>query len=409
MQDSEAVKKKQLRTAIIAVCGLVAFIVAGLYISDPEPAKSPAAAARSKAEEEALKNFATPGTQVRDEDKWMAQGSKEITSVKEGMTTQTQEMEILKQRLEQLEKKEQTGAASAPSDERRDVVKSMVVKDLPPPPPPTAPMPGSPIDPNATGMTNDPNRVQRPVEIQEIDLSAPQAVADPTKKEAVKSRRVESFLPSGSFAKVVLLGGFDAPTGGQAANAALPVVLRVKSFARLPNYYKTNLKECFITANAYGDLASERAFIRTSKMSCVMRNGNVLEVDVKGHVNGEDGSFGMRGKVVSKQGQILAKSFFSGLFAGMGNSIAQQSQTVTTTPVGAVTTIDPNKTVQAGLGQGASTALNKIAEFYLNQANTIFPIIEISAERVGEVYLMEGVDFGTALVNADNINEVGMN
>lgn len=410
MQDTKATKKKQFLIAIGATVGLVAMIYLGLYISDGGR-EAPTVASASKAEKELLKNFATPGSQVRDEDKWMAQGSKDIASVQQTSEQNSRELAEMKAKLEQYEKGTAgqplmpTPAGSRPADS----IASLVAKDLPPPPPPPLPAPGTPIDPNNPAFTGQPAKPMPPVEIQEIDLSQPQAaVTDPSKKESVKSKRVETFLPAGSFAKVVLLGGFDAPTGGQAANQALPVVLRVKSFARLPNFYKANLKECFITANAYGDLASERAFIRTSKMSCVLRNGNVLEVDVKGHINGEDGSFGMRGKVVSKQGQLLAKSYFAGLFAGMGSSIAQQSQTVTTTPVGAVTTIDPNKIAQSGLAQGSSTALNKIAEFYLNQANTIFPIIEISAERIGEVYLMEGVDFGAAQIAAGNATDLGV-
>ncbi|NNM50697.1 MAG: hypothetical protein HKM02_00525 [Pseudomonadales bacterium] len=204
---------------------------------------------------------------------------------------------------------------------------------------------------------------------------------------------VDSYLPAGSFAKVVLLSGFDAPTGGQATQNALPLVMRVKSFMRLPNLYKSNLKECFITGSGYGDLASERAYIRTEHLSCVLKNGHVLEKKIKGHVLGEDASFGLRGKVISKQGALIAKSFFAGLFSGIGNSIAMQSQTLQSSPLGTVSTVDPSRTMQAGLGGGMSTSTNKIADFYLQQANQIFPIIEISAMRVGEVFLVDGVNF----------------
>ncbi len=204
---------------------------------------------------------------------------------------------------------------------------------------------------------------------------------------------VDSYLPAGSFAKVVLLSGFDAPTGGQATQNALPLVMRVKSFMRLPNLYKSNLKECFITGSGYGDLASERAYIRTEHLSCVLKNGHILEKKIKGHILGEDASFGLRGKVISKQGALIAKSFFAGLFSGIGNSIAMQSQSLQSSPLGTVSTVDPSRTLQAGLGGGMSTSTNKIADFYLQQANQIFPIIEISAMRVGEVFLVDGVNF----------------
>ncbi len=198
------------------------------------------------------------------------------------------------------------------------------------------------------------------------------------------------YIPAGSFAKVVLLSGFDAPTGGQASQNALPLVMRVKSFMQLPNEVRANIKECFITGSGYGDLASERAYIRTERLSCVFKDGHVLERKIKGHVLGEDATFGLRGKVISKQGSLIAKSFFSGLFSGIGTSIAQQSQLMQSTPLGSVTSIDPNRSFQAGIGSGMSTSSNKIADFYLQQANQIFPVIEIAADRIAEVFLMEG-------------------
>lgn len=422
IQDASSVKKKQFLVAMAAIGGFFILVYAGLLISDPKKPRVQVST-KSRAETELMKNFSTPALQVRDEDKWMQQGTKEIGAVKSQAEQQAQMAKALEARLKALEDRNIESlfpggnhpVLSNKGEMRTEVVRNLVSKELPPPPPPIGmSLPAGSSPAMGAGTTNplggDAANKTMPVDIQEIDLTNPQALIAPDgqKKEGTKAHRVETFVPAGSFAKVVLLGGIDAPTGGQAATNALPVVMRVKSFAHLPNYYKANLKECFITGNAFGDLASERAYIRTSKMSCVLRNGNVLELEVKGHLNGEDGSFGMRGKVVSKQGAMIAKSFFSGLFAGLGNSIAQQSQTLTTTPVGAVTSVDPSKALQAGLSSGATTSLNKIAEFYLQQANQIFPIIEISAERIGEIYLMEGVDFGGIQV-ADNSADIGLN
>lgn len=200
------------------------------------------------------------------------------------------------------------------------------------------------------------------------------------------------YIPAGSFAKVVLLSGFDAPTGGQAAQNALPVVMRVKSFMHMPNKFQDNLKECFITGSGYGDLASERVFVRTERLSCILKNNHVIEKKIKGHLVGEDASFGMRGKLVSKQGALLARSFVAGMFSGLGNSVAAQSQMMQSSPLGTVTTIDPARAEQAALGSGISTSTGKIADFYLQQANLIFPVIEVAAMRIGEVFLVEGVN-----------------
>lgn len=415
IKDPKAAKRAQFNTVIFAVVGLLLVVMFGLYVTDKKSGQDKLKS-RAPAEQELVKNYALPSSQIRDADKWQAEAGKQVAEAQIDVDTLKKGQEDLLARMATMQETQAKEALPATpvagmSPDRQALASSIASMTLPPPPPPPAGVSGGGATTLSMGPNGQPLLAAPRAEIQEIDLTEP-AGEKPVAGSGAASgsgtaakagsvvRRADSFVTAGSFAKVVLLSGFDAPTGGQAASMALPVVMRVKSFFNLPNYYRANLKECFITANAYGDLPSERAYIRTSKMSCVMRNGNVLEVDVKGHVSGEDGSFGMRGKVVSKQGALLAKTFFAGLFAGMGNSIAAQNTIVATSALGTTQSIDPDKTVQAGLGTGASTALNKLADFYLSQANSIFPIIEISAERVGEVYLMEGADFGSALVSA---------
>lgn len=409
LPDTQAVKKKQGMIIAGLGVGLLAIIWAGLTLQDQKTG-----IAVKPAEPETAKNFSTPSTQVRDEDKWMNEGGKQVQK-------NTQEVDDLKREIQALKEKQDnagkdqtevaiTGASSpaggkAASNSNKNFLNSSLPLVPPPPAAVPPPPPGSSISSGIVPPSPD-GKVVAPVnDFQQVDMTDDQANAgkghgDPDKKDKT-IRNINTFVPAGSFAKVVLLGGVDAPTGGQAASMALPVVMRVKSFFHLPNYYQANLKECYITGNAYGDLPSERAYVRTGKMSCVLKNGSVLEVEVKGHLNGEDGSFGMRGHVVSKQGELLAKGFFSGMFAGIGNSIAMQNQIVQTSALGTVTSVDPSKATQSGLATGASTAANKVADFYMQQANQIFPIIEIAAGRIGEVYLMEGSDFGSALINAD--------
>lgn len=428
IKSPEQAKRAQLNTVSIAVAALLSLVMVGLYVTDKKSGQDKLKS-RAPAEAELVKNYALPGSQVRPEDKWQAEAGKQVSMTQAELDKVKADQADLLARMEQLQKNPPAPvvpagplpAASSPATgglppERQALANSIVGASLPPPPPPPVGAAGSGSSPafGPNGMQAQP--VAPKAEIMEIDLGRGEDKAQPVptaasgeNKDASKSkavlRRADGFVTAGSFAKVVLLSGFDAPTGGQASGMALPVVLRVKSFFNLPNYYRANLKECFIVGNAYGDLPSERAYIRLSKLSCGLRNGQMLEVDIKGHVAGEDGSFGLRGRVVSKQGALLAKTFFAGLFSGLGNSIAAQNTVVQTSPLGTTQTIDPNKTVQAGLGTGASTALNKLADFYLQQANAIFPIIEISAERVGEVYLMEGVDFGSATVSTQQQSE----
>ena len=129
-----------------------------------------------------------------------------------------------------------------------------------------------------------------------------------------------------------------------------PVLLRLADNAILPNQFRARVKECFIVGAGYGDVSSERAYIRTESLSCVTRDGTAIDVPVKGYVAGEDGKAGMRGRLVSKQGQILANALLAGVASGIGHAFTQSSTTLSVSPLGTTSTVDPGKQLEAGSG-----------------------------------------------------------
>jgi conjugal transfer pilus assembly protein TraB len=205
--------------------------------------------------------------------------------------------------------------------------------------------------------------------------------------------KVDDYTPSASFFKAVIIGGVDAPTGGQAQQNPHPVVLKVDDLTFLPNRYRFDMKECHVLAHAYGDLSSERAMMRLESISCVDGNERVYERRAYGHVFGEDGKAGVRGRLVSKQGQVLANALVAGVGAGIGSAFNQQATTYSTNALGSVATIDPDKIGMAGLGMGVSKALDRLSQYYIDLAEKMFPIIEVSSQRVVDVVLTQGIDW----------------
>ena len=67
----------------------------------------------------------------------------------------------------------------------------------------------------------------------------------------------------------MVLNGLDAPTGGAAQQNPHPVLLQLSDDAVLPNKFRAALKNCMVTANGFGDVAAERAYIRTDRLSCI--------------------------------------------------------------------------------------------------------------------------------------------
>lgn len=219
------------------------------------------------------------------------------------------------------------------------------------------------------------------------------------------THHVRDFLPAGAFAKAVMLSGLDAPTGGLAKTNPQPVLLRLLDHGTLPNHFRSRVRECFVTAAGFGDLASERAYLRLEKLSCVLRDGTALEVALKGFVAGEDGKAGLRGRVVSKQGQLIARALVAGVASGIGNGVAQSFTSLSTSALGNVQNIDPGNIAQYGVANGFASALDRIAQWYLERANEVYPVLEVDAGRIVEVVLNEGLELGVDMLK--NANDTG--
>lgn len=216
-------------------------------------------------------------------------------------------------------------------------------------------------------------------------------------EQPAKFRALDSYIPSGTFFRSVLLGGVDAPTGGDAQNAnPHPVLLRVSDLAQLPNRFKYNFRECFVTGTAYGDLSSERAYVRTEKLSCVGTDGRAIDMKIKGYIAGEDGKTGIRGAVISKQGQMLANALLAGVISGLGNGFSNSMKITNDTAFGSSTSVPGSDQYKAGLGEGLGSAADRLAQYYIKLADKVFPVIEVNAGRIVDVVLLEGISIDTS-------------
>ena len=221
--------------------------------------------------------------------------------------------------------------------------------------------------------------------------------SQPEAKEKDKPKDDEAlsmtYLPAGSIITGTLINGMDAPTGQGARKDPFPSTMRIQKEAILPNRFRADVRECFLIVSGYGDLSSERAYLRGETLSCVRDDGGVIEARLDGYVVGEDGKAGARGRLVSKQGQIIAKSLMAGFLGGA-------SKAFDVNPIPVINTSGSNKTefqsplsadlFQGAAVKGASNAMERIAKYYIEMAEGIFPVVEIDAGRQMDVVITRG-------------------
>jgi conjugal transfer pilus assembly protein TraB len=209
------------------------------------------------------------------------------------------------------------------------------------------------------------------------------------------SKDADTYLPAGSIISGVLLNGLDAPTGRNAKKDPFPVLVRIQKDAVLPNLFNVDVKECFATLSGYGEMSSERAYLRGEKLSCVTNEAEIIEQDFPAYGVGEDGKAGVRGRLVTKAGSLLAKTALSGFAAGVAEAF-------NTSPVPVIQTGTPGNdalfqqnyssdAVQHGVSKGASASLARLAEYYMDMADQIFPVVEVDASRQIDIVLTSGL------------------
>lgn len=219
---------------------------------------------------------------------------------------------------------------------------------------------------------------------------------------------IENTIPAGAFAKAVLLGGVDASTSVQSQSDPRPVLLRVVDHGNLPRRFQSDLKACHILASSYGDLSSERVFMRLEKLTCTERlTGEISETQVAGYVVGEDGRAGIRGVVADRAGPVLRDSMVGGFLSGVGQffSLQQQKTDFPASPFAAPQAIAPGQLLTAGAASGVSKALDKYADFYIKRLEQLQPVLQVAAGRLVDIVFTEGTQFGDTSVR-QTINKI---
>ena len=234
-------------------------------------------------------------------------------------------------------------------------------------------------------------------------------VEDAAKKPVEKNGKdSETYIPAGSILTGTIITGGDFPTNKGAFDQPTPLLIRISKEAILPNRFRSDIRECFLLAGGAGDLASERAKLRGESLSCVRRDGSVIETSLDSYVTGEDGKEGVKGRVVSKQGQFIARSLMSGFLGGMSEAFdVNPVPVLATTSTGETQYQDvfSNSAMQGAAVKGASDALDRLAQFYLDMAEEIFPVIEINAGRQVDVVVIQGTSLRVSAKGTINTNK----
>ena len=247
---------------------------------------------------------------------------------------------------------------------------------------------------NEVPVVAEPSSNQQPK--QQFTYSLKKITLDLNQQLDKLLKTTDNTIPAGMFAQAILLGGVDASTAVQAASDPRPILLRLTAPGTLPRQFHGDLKGCHILAACYGDLASERVYMRLEKLACVERKtGEIMETNIQGYVAGEDGRAGIRGAVVDKAGPTMRNAMIGGFFSSIGKFLGQARTPIAfTSGMAHSAPLTTPEVFKQSAASGLGGALDKYADFYIKRAEQMQPVLQVAAGRQVDIVFTQGINWG---------------
>lgn len=218
-------------------------------------------------------------------------------------------------------------------------------------------------------------------------------------QDAVPKKKVKKFgeyIPAGSYVEAKLISGADAGVGVTAEANPRQVEMRITGDVVSAGYGKNYLRSakligCLLQGTVSGEISSEKAYIRLVVMTCAANNNTVIEIPVKGYVT-TLGKAGIRGQVISREGDLVLKSFLSGAIGGLGSGISEYSKPSAVISGGNLFSekSSVNDISMRSLGQGVRTSSDKLSDYFIKRAEQYQPVISIDGGIDVNVVFQEG-------------------
>ncbi len=232
------------------------------------------------------------------------------------------------------------------------------------------------------------------VEALPVDTSVDYNATLPVRKEAEKEPPLHIMT---GLAEATLITGVSAATFGEGVKSPKMVMLSVKGDLFGANDHTENLSDCLLFATATGNMNTKRAELLVTRLSCsIYDNGKYYKIEQTGNplgwVIGEDGKYGLKGRLVSSAAEVVLRQLIVGFLQGVATAFATPSVGYVPQSYygggGDNQIVDSQKAFSGGVSGGANSALNSLAEYYQQMLDGLYPYIDIKAGRQVSVIFM---------------------
>ena len=208
-----------------------------------------------------------------------------------------------------------------------------------------------------------------------------------------------NYVPPNAYAPARVLVGVDAQTGVTTNSDPKPVLFRLTGPAvhvgANGRYQTTDLTGCMVNGAAYGELSSEKVYIRLQRITCPAGEGRFSVATVEGYAS-HRGKAGVRGNVITREGGLTSRAFVAGTLSGLGNSLSQYTNSLNRNigigEGGMLSSpqLNPGDLAAGSLGSGVGGAAGVLSDYFVKRAEQYQPVIEMPTGIEVELVLLTG-------------------
>jgi len=209
------------------------------------------------------------------------------------------------------------------------------------------------------------------------------------------------YVPPNAYASAEVLVGVDSATSVNASADPKPVLLRITGDAISVGadgvHQHTDLKGCLVNGAAFGELSSEKVYVKLQRITCPAGDKTFAVATVEGYVS-QRGKAGVRGLVVERAGGLTARAAVSGALQGLGTTLSQNLQhsvsgvNAVAGAGGVLSTekLSGSELAEGAVGGGVSNAASQLAQYYIKRAEQYQPVIEMPTGIEVEIVFLSG-------------------
>lgn len=216
---------------------------------------------------------------------------------------------------------------------------------------------------------------------------------------AVQTFPTGSYVPPNAYVRARVLVGVDAAAAVNVSSDPKPVLFRLLGPAvgvgMSGQFQTTDLTGCTVNGAAYGELSSEKVYIKLQRISCPAGEGRFSVATVEGYVS-HAGKAGVRGRVISREGDLTNRAMVAGALQGLGEvfsgATAQGANALSVTGEGLFGSpkLTNEEIAKGAVAGGVSGAASMLADYYIKRAEQYQPVIEMPTGVDVELVFLSG-------------------